>query len=302
MPFPHFILGVLTALIWGTNFVAIKMSYEIFTPFWLVTTRFFLSFFPFILFLPRPKTPWTKLLTIAIVMWLGQFLFTFCAIYQGVPAGLAAVLLQINVMLTALLSWIFFKQKLTKRGLLSLVISGTSIILIAVQMTSSSNWLGYLFVLLAAICIAVGNLSLKTSPNENIFSVITWSSLLAFIPSFGLAFYFDGWPRFITICHSLTIKTCGSVLFTSYFSTIVANFMWVFLMRHYEATKVAPFTLLVPIFALTGSTFYLNEPMTLTLWIACLLVMGGLSLNYMGKRKDYTIKPIQPRKPFMKKV
>lgn len=295
MPFPHFLLGTFTAFIWGVNFIAIKISYEIFTPFWLISTRFFLSFFPFIFFIPRPKTPLSKLLSIALIMWFGQFVFVFGAVYQGVPTGLTAVLLQVNVILTALLAWILLKKTLSFKSLLALGLSFLGIILIAVHMMTPANWVGYLFVFLSAACVAVGNLSLKTPQGENIFSIIVWSSLLAFIPSCLFGFYLEGLDRFFVICHSFTLKICGSVLFTSYFSTVIANFIWVFLMRHYEVNKVAPFTLLVPIFALVGATFYLHESLNWVLVVGSILVVGGLGLNYVGPRTAY--KPEQQISP-----
>src|SRR5690606_30617373 len=95
----------------GLNFVSVKIGYEVFTPYWLVTCRFLFCFFPFIFFVPRPKAPLKQLLIISLFFWLGHFVFTSYGIYKGVPAGLASVLLQSNVIFTALLAWIAIKKK-----------------------------------------------------------------------------------------------------------------------------------------------------------------------------------------------
>lgn len=295
MSLKHILLGVLTAFIWGINFVSIKMGYDVFTPFWLVTCRFVFCFFPFIFFVPRPKTPWQQLLKISLFFWLGQFIFTFCGMYRGVPAGLTSVLLQSNVIFTALLAWILLKKKPSLQMSVSLSISLAGIVIIALDMGlgEGDSWIGYAFLLLSSICVAIGNLSLKTPVGENILSVIVWCSLITFIPSCALALYFEGWHQAVVIFENLNLKVCGSVLFTSYISTIVANFIWVYLMRHYEVTKVAPFTLMVPLFGILSSYLLLGEVLSPVIWVASSLVVGGLCLSYINlsraKSADLTI-------------
>ncbi|MFN9115187.1 MAG: EamA family transporter, partial [Bacteroidota bacterium] len=263
MQLKHFILGIITTLVWGVNFVSIKMSYDVFTPFWLISARFLLCFFPFIFFVPRPKTSWPQLSKICLFFWLGQFVFTFLGVYKGVPAGLASVLLQSSVILTAVFAWIFLKQKISLKMGLCLGVSFIGILMISANMASANNWIGYLLLMLGATCVAIGNLSLKTKSDENILSLIVWCSFLTFIPASLLAFFLEGTDQIIYILNNLNTKVCGSLIFTAYFSTILANFVWVYLMRHYEATTVSPFTLLVPIFGILSCYVFLGEKLSL---------------------------------------
>ncbi len=61
--------------------------------------------------------------------------------------------------------------------------------------------------------------------------------------------------------------------------------MWAHLLHRYEPSKVAPFTLLVPVTGFGGAVLLLGE--TLPGWklVASALVLAGLALNLYGGRR-----------------
>ena len=63
--------------------------------------RFMLAAFPAVLFVKRPQMPLRWLLAYGATISLGQFAFLFTAMYVGMPAGLASVVLQAQVNYTA---------------------------------------------------------------------------------------------------------------------------------------------------------------------------------------------------------
>ena len=54
--------------------------------------------------------------------------------------------------------------------------------------------------------------------------------------------------------------------------------MWFWLIRHFQATQLASFTLLTPVFGLVLGATLLGEPVTLRLVIALLAVGAGIVL------------------------
>ncbi len=87
-------LALLVVVVWGLNFVVIKVGLHHMPPLLLAGLRFLLVAFPAIFFVARPKVPLTLLLGYGLTISFGQFAFLFCAIKFGMPAGLASLVLQ----------------------------------------------------------------------------------------------------------------------------------------------------------------------------------------------------------------
>ena len=84
------LLALLVVVVWGLNFVVIKMGLHNMPPLMLAGLRFLLVAFPALLFVARPKIPLSLLLGYGLTISFGQFAFLFCAISLGMPAGLAS--------------------------------------------------------------------------------------------------------------------------------------------------------------------------------------------------------------------
>ena len=57
MSLPHILLALLVTLIWGVNFVVIKVGLHGMPPMLMGALRFMLAAFPAILFVRRPQVP-----------------------------------------------------------------------------------------------------------------------------------------------------------------------------------------------------------------------------------------------------
>lgn len=88
------VLALLVVVVWGLNFVVIKVGLHNMPPLMLADLRFMLVAFPAIFFVARPKVPLNLLLGYGLTISFAQFAFLFCAINFGMPAGLASLVLQ----------------------------------------------------------------------------------------------------------------------------------------------------------------------------------------------------------------
>ena len=84
-------LALLVVVVWGLNFVVIKLGLHNMPPLMLAGLRFMLVAFPALLFVARPAIPLRLLLGYGLTISFGQFAFLFCAIGLGMPAGLASL-------------------------------------------------------------------------------------------------------------------------------------------------------------------------------------------------------------------
>ena len=89
------LLALLVVVVWGLNFVVIKLGLHNMPPLMLAGLRFMLVAFPAIFFVARPKIPFKLLLGYGLTISFGQFAFLFCAIKFGMPVCLASLVLQI---------------------------------------------------------------------------------------------------------------------------------------------------------------------------------------------------------------
>ena len=82
-------LAVLVALIWGTNFVAIRTGIDSVPPFLFLAVRFVVVCVPAVFLVRRPGLPWRDLALIGLFTSLGQFALMYLALHLGMPPGLA---------------------------------------------------------------------------------------------------------------------------------------------------------------------------------------------------------------------
>src|SRR5690606_20694021 len=102
-------------LIWGLNFVVMKVALEDLSPMLLGALRFTAASLPFLLFLPRPALPWRFLAGYGLAQGLGQFGFLFLGLELGMPAGMASVVMQTQAFVTLLLAWPVPDERATGR-------------------------------------------------------------------------------------------------------------------------------------------------------------------------------------------
>ncbi|MBW9336974.1 EamA family transporter, partial [Herbaspirillum sp. RU 5E] len=69
----HLLLALAVVIVWGTNFVVIKLGLAEFPPLLFATLRFALSFLPWLLFVKRPPVAWRWLVGNGLFLGFGMF-------------------------------------------------------------------------------------------------------------------------------------------------------------------------------------------------------------------------------------
>ena len=113
----HLALGLLVAVIWGVNFVAIDLGLRDTLPLVLVALRFALVAVPLVFLVPKPDAPWRVIAGIGLFMSAGQFGLLFTAMHLGLPAGLAAVVLQCQMIFTLAIGAVALRERPTRMQL-----------------------------------------------------------------------------------------------------------------------------------------------------------------------------------------
>ena len=104
MSLPHILLALLVTLIWGVNFVVIKVGLQDFPPLLFCALRFALAALPLLLLRgPLPAPGW-RIVQIGVLLGVVKFGLLFVGMHLGMPAGLSSLVLQSQVFFTVLIA------------------------------------------------------------------------------------------------------------------------------------------------------------------------------------------------------
>lgn len=279
------------AVLWGFNFVPIRWALDDIPPFMLASARFFLAAVPLVFFVKRPALPWRYIVGYGVAIGAGQFGLLFLAIHLGFPAGLASLLIQVQVFFTIALAALLAHDKPRPQHLAGACIAALGIVALVAQRlgTGVGSVGGLLLVLAAAVSWAAGNVTAKVAGQRHrfdMFGLVVWSSLAAPLPLLAMSYAFEGGTAAWQALPSAGWLAWLSVLFMAYAATCFGFAVWNRMLHKYSAGQVAPFALLVPIAGLGSAALVLDEPLNPVQAVAAGLVLGGLAVAVLGRRPN----------------
>ncbi|EJF30403.1 O-acetylserine/cysteine exporter [Enterobacter sp. TMH.L2] len=290
------LLALLVVVIWGVNFVVIKLGLHNMPPLMLAGLRFLLVAFPALLFVARPKLPFRLLAGYALTISFGQFAFLFTAIKFGMPAGLASLVLQSQAFFTIILGTFFFGERLQAKQLagITLAVFGVLVLIKGSFEGQHVALLGFMLTLAAGMSWAFGNIFNKMIMQHEqrpaIMSLIVWSALIPVLPFFAASWLLDGPATMRQSLVNIDTTTILSLIYLAFISTIVGYGIWGTLLGRYETWRVAPLSLLVPVVGMASAALLLGEKLTVMQLLGAMLIMGGLYINVFGLRFGRSVK------------
>lgn len=284
------LLGLTVVVLWGLNFIAIRVGLDHFPPFFFAALRFSVMAVPVILFVKFPKVPMRWFLLYAIGFGFGQFAFLFLAMDLGMPTGLASLVLQTSAPFTVLLGVLFLRERLVGAQLLGIVVAVAGIVVIGIDRAGhSAIGLGIVVPMLltvaAGLSWAVGNVGSRLAvssgsarPNDALRMTL-WMSVVPPIPFLALSFATEGPAADLESLTSLGTTTgliaLAGLAYVVLLGTIAGSGLWTMLMKRYEASRVAPLSLLVPVVGISASWLLLGEtPGWIEIFGAALVIAG----------------------------
>lgn len=280
----HLLLVFLLVLVWGVNFVVIKIGLDGFPPLFLAFARFFLTSFPAIFFFKRPKAPFLRIALYGAVIFALQFALFFIGMQLGVPPGLAALVMQMHIFFSLILAAIFFHEKIRPWQIAGGLISFIGIGYAAMHVGGNISLSGFVLVIVASAFWGTGSAISKSIGKVNMVSLVVWGSLVAWPILLLFSLLLEGPARILQSFENITWMPVLAVLYLTYLSTLFGYGLWSWLLHHLPLSTVAPFTLLVPVIAMLASALILGEPLQPWKIGASVLIIGGLILNFLGNR------------------
>ena len=274
-----FALVVFITAIWGMNFSVIKLGLHSLDPFMLAGARFLLCAVPLVFFIKKPDVAVFYAALYGVLFGVGLWGMVTLGIHFGVSAGIASLALQMSPFFSIIMGVLFLQEKVDKVKMLGFILAIAGLCFIISLTDGSVTYTGLALVVIGALSWSISNVVVKKSGVTKIFSLIIWSSLFSPIPLFVLAYLTQGQGVFINFLSHLDNKAIFSILFQVYPTTLFGYWIWNSLINKYHISKVAPLSLLVPIFGLLSSFIIFNENIDLEKIIACTLIVSGLFVS-----------------------
>lgn len=272
----NIVWAILVALIWGLNFVVIQIGLGEFPPLLFSALRFALAGLPALGLIRRKGIPWQWIVILGLVMGVASNALLFVGMTLGITAGLSSLVMETHVVFTLGLSWLLFREHASWRQKLGVAMAFGGIVALAGRHTGGMTFLGFALVLGAAFSWAIFTILLKRVGQVEMPRLMIWISLVPPLPLLGLSLALEqGQWQAIERIHW---EGLGALFYTAVVSTILAGALWGRLVKHHTPTTVAPYALLVPVFAMASSRIALGEHFEPANWVACLWVMAGLAV------------------------
>ena len=292
----HSALAVVVAVLWGINFVAIDLGLHTngreVPPLLFVAMRFLLVVFPFILFIRKPEVGWKAIIGVGLFMSAGQFGLLYLGMALGMPAGLASLVLQAQVLFTILLAAKVLGERPSRRQLAGVALGIAGLAVVALGRSAVAPVLPLMIVLAAALSWAVGNVVVRHTKAASGLGLVVWSGAVVPVPLAGLSLVVDGPDAVLATLTDLQPATILSAIYTAVFASLIGYGIWNRLLSLYPSSDVVPFTLLVPVVGMTAAWLVLNEIPTLTEIMGGLILLLGVAIAVLGAGRK--IRPETP--------
>ncbi|MDJ1133534.1 EamA family transporter [Streptomyces iconiensis] len=282
----HFCLAVLVAAVWGVNFVVIEIGLRHFPPLLFSALRFLVAALPAVFFVRRPRVAFRWIVAVGLTLGVAKFGLLFIGMQQGMPAGLSSLVLQVQAVFTAVLAAVLLRERLGRTRLFGMALALTGIVVAAVGQGTAGPLGAFALVVVAAAFWGLSNVLTRKASPPDALSWMVWVSLVPPLPLIALSLLFEGPEADLAALRSLDLGGLATLCYVAWVTTLFGFGAWGFLLRHYDASSVAPFSLLVPVFGMTSAALLLGEGFTALDGAAAALLIGGVTvISLAGHRR-----------------
>ena len=278
-----FLLLVLICLVWGYSNVLSKIvvgSWAI-PPLFFAAVRFavvIVATLPWLL--PMPKPRW-RIVAIGILMGAGNFALLFVGLQTATPSA-AAVVIQIGVPFTTLLSVLVLGERIHWRRGVGIALTLAGVLLVVWNPDGIALSTGLWFVIGAAFTGSLGAVLMKQVEDVAPLRFQAWVGLVSFLPLAIASAAFEqgqwasatavGWP-FV-----------GAVLFAALVVSVLGHTSYYGLIRRYEANLLAPLTLMTPIFTIAFGVALTGDQLDMRMIAGAMLALAGVLVVALRSR------------------
>lgn len=287
---------LLLGALWGASFPFMRVAAPELSPLPLIEVRLGLAalvLLPIVAVrsgLPAFKPVWRPVAFVGVTNSMVPFcLFAFGALH--LTSGMLAILNATAPLWTAIIAWVWLREKLTNWRIAGLVIGFLGVALLmgdrAAMKTDMAAW-AMLACLAAALCYGVaGNYTRRHLTGVDPLLVAAGSQVAAALVL--LPFALATWPA-----TPVSTKAWLATLALALASTALAYALYFRLIARLGISRAITVTYLIPAFGMLWGNLFLDEPFTLPMLGGCLVILVGIALatGMLGPRAKATVAPL----------
>jgi drug/metabolite transporter (DMT)-like permease len=284
-------LGVLAAfagiyIIWGTTYLAIAFAVHTMPPFISGVARFALAgLLMYVWLRARNPHPFAGVnvpmmaLTGVLLSGIGNGFVLWAQ--QGIPSGIAALIVASVPVLVLIFDWAFFSKRApTKQALfgIAVAIAGVATIVMHTRTLSGNAQPMYVLAMLVATTgWSIGTLVQKRAATQaTVLSFTCGQMLFGAAAQLLLSLATGEWSRFDPA--AISWQGVVAIAYLVVFGSIIGLNCYLWLLTRVAAPKVATYALVNPVVALVLGAVVLGERITLLAMVAAVLVLVGVAL------------------------
>ncbi|WP_417432108.1 DMT family transporter [Kiloniella sp.] len=268
-------------ILWALNYIAVKVSVDEFPVWTALGIRFSIIVLLLAPFVKFPKGQFRSLLLISAALVPGHFGLLFWSIQNTASVGAISVIIQVGPAFSVLLAWIFFKDTPGIKRISGLIIGFIGIVILFYEPTFFDTLDAMVAGLGSAFFMGTYMVLVRGKNQISPLAIICWSSVLGIPFSFGMALALEA-PIAETLQNASTESWLG-IAYAAIASSIIAHGSWAWMLRRQPISFLAPLTLIVPVLAVFATVSVFNEPLTLHMILAGLIVLAGMGLITISK-------------------
>jgi len=267
--------------LWSTGFIGAKYGLPYIEPFFMLFVRFCFVIVIFLILISIYKSQWINRTKSVHQILIGSLIHggylggVFLAIKLGVPAGITAIIVSLQPIVTTLFGRLFLNQSLNGKQFMGLLLGfiGVSLVIFeSVNMnTQNMNILGIGACLFALICISLGTvLQKKLADNVPLLTGSFYQYIGAIVVISLLTFSTE--QQIVVYTTELYIAMAWLVIGLS----VLAVLLLLYMIREGEVTKVTSYFYLVPPAAVIQSWLIFDEQLGVLAIIGSIFTVVGV--------------------------
>jgi O-acetylserine/cysteine efflux transporter len=199
--------------------------------------------------------------------------------HAGMPAGLSSLVLQSQAVFTALFAAVLLRERPTGQRAAGLAIAFGGIAVAAVDHGLGGPVAAFALVIAAAAFWGLSNVLTRRAAPADALRWMVWVSAVPPLPLLALSLLVEGPEADLDALAGITAAGIGAIAYVGLVSTLFGFVAWSRLLGRYDASAVAPYSLLVPVFGMSSAWLLLGERFSSLAGAAAALVIAGIGLT-----------------------
>jgi O-acetylserine/cysteine efflux transporter len=226
--------------------------------------------FPFLL--PAPKPIW-KLVITTFLMGAGSFGLMFVGLKDATPSA-AAVVLQLGMPATLILSMIFLGERVRWRRGLGILLTFAGVLTVMWNPHGLVVSGGLALIAGSTLMSAAGTVMTKQIEGIRPIAFQAWVGLSSFFPMAGLSLWLE--PGALDAAVAAGWTFWAALAFSALIVSLVAHTLYVTMLQRYEANLISALILVTPLATIGLGVAVLHDPFGPRLLIGSALALAGV--------------------------